>query len=156
MANTYVVPVKSMLDAGVKVVFEADNNNHVWGELEYFQTRKGNDGKVWGPQERLDRTTVLKMATRWAAEYVLKPNKLGSIEPGKWADLVVLDQDYMTIPVEQFHAIQPQLTLFDGKIVFLTPSFSQETNLKPAGAVVSTFEQLTARRKESGFNPATF
>ncbi len=156
VANTYVVPVKSLLDAGVKVVFEGDNDVYVWGELELLQTRKDKDGKVWGPQERLDRATVLKMATRWAADYVLRADKLGSLEPGKWADLVVLDQDYMTIPVEQIHAIQPQLTVFDGKMIFLTPAFSQEYNLKPAGAIVATFQQLNARRKQGGFNPSTF
>jgi predicted amidohydrolase YtcJ len=114
--------------------------------LELLQTRKDKNGKVWGPQERVDRTTVLKMATRWAADYVLKGDKLGSIEPGKWADLVVLDQDYMTIPVEQFHAVQPQLTVFDGKIVFAHPQFAQENNLSPKGAVVATYKDLAARR----------
>ncbi len=150
VANTYVVPVKGLLDAGVKVVFEADNNGYVWGDLELLQTRKDRDGKVWGPQERVDRTTVLKMATRWAADYVLKPDKLGSIEPGKWADLAVLDKDYMTIPTEQIHTIQPQLTVLNGKMIFLTPAFSQEYNLKPAGALIATFEQLKSRRRPGG------
>jgi predicted amidohydrolase YtcJ len=150
VANTFVVPVKSMLDAGIKVVFEADDANYLWGGFEMLQTRKDRNGKVWGPQERVDRTTVLKMATRWAADYVLKGDQLGSIEPGKMADLVVLDQDYMTIPAEQFHAIEPQLTVFDGKIVFVHPQFSQEYNLKPAGAVISTYKDLVARRAAGG------
>jgi predicted amidohydrolase YtcJ len=150
VANTFVVPVKSLLDAGVKVVFEADNDEYVWGQLELLQTRKDSTGKVWGPQERVDRTTTLKMATRWAADYVLKGDQLGSIEPGKWADLVVLDQDYMTIPAEQFHTVQPQLTVFDGKVVFVHSHFAQEYSLRPSGAVVSTFEDLAARRSGSG------
>ena len=150
VANTFVVPVKSMLDAGIKVVFEADDANYVWGNFEMLQTRKDKNGKVWGPQERVDRNTVLRMATRWAADYVLKGDKIGSIEKGKMADLVVLDQDYMTVPAEQFHTIEPQLTLFDGKIVFVRPDFSQEYNLKPAGAVISTYKDLVARRAPGG------
>ena len=146
VANTWVVPVKSLLDSGIKVVFEADNDKYVWGEFELLQTRKDKNGRVWGPQERVDRTAVLKMATRWAADYVLKGDKLGSIEPGKWADLVVLDQDYMTIPVEQFHTVQPQMTLMDGKIVFAHPQFAQENNLNANGAVVATYKDLAARR----------
>ena len=150
VANTWVVPVKSLLDSGVKVVFEADNDLYVWGQLELLQTRKDKNGKVWGPQERIDRSTVLKMATRWAADYVLKGDKLGSIEPGKLADLVVLDQDYMTIPAEQFHTIQPQLTIFDGKMVYVHPQFAQEYNLKPNGAVISTYKDLASRRAGNG------
>ncbi len=149
VANTWVVPLKSLLDAGVKVVFEADNDKYVWGELELLQTRKDKNGKVWGPQERIDRTSVLKMATRWAADYVLKGNQLGSIEPGKLADLVVLDQDYMTIPAEQFHTMQPQLTIFDGQIVFLHPQFAQEYNLSLKGPVAATYRDLEARRARS-------
>src|SRR5262249_11737373 len=80
IANTWVVPVQSMLNAGVKVVFEADNDDYVWNQFELLQTRKDKSGKVWGPQERVDRKTVLQMATRWAADYVLRGDKLGSIE----------------------------------------------------------------------------
>jgi hypothetical protein len=150
VANSWVVPVKSLINAGVKVVYEGSGPDYlggtVWGGLEIFQTRKDRNGKVWAPQERLNRTEALRTATRWAADYVLRGDKLGSIEPGKWADLLVLDKDYMTIPVEQVHTIRPQMTVFDGKVVFLTPSFSQEHNLKPAGAVVSTLADLQARR----------
>jgi predicted amidohydrolase YtcJ len=148
------VPVKSILAAGGKVVYEGTGPDFlggtVWGGLELFQTRKDEKGKVWGPQERLDRTTALKTATLWAAEYVMKPDKMGSIEAGKWADLIVLDKDYMTIPVEQIHTIEPEMTVFDGKIVYLTTAFSQEYNLKPAGAVISTLAELRGRRRGSG------
>jgi hypothetical protein len=154
IANTWVVPVKSILAAGGKVVYEGTGPDFlggtVWGGLELFQTRKDEKGKVWGPQERLDRTTALKTATLWAAEYVMKPDKMGSIEAGKWADLIVLDKDYMTIPVEQIHTIEPEMTVFDGKIVYLTTAFSQEYNLKPAGAVISTLAELRGRRRGSG------
>ena len=146
IAHTYVAPVKSMLDAGNKVVFEADRDSYTWSDMELLMTRKDREGKVWGPQERLDRVTVLKMITRWAAEYVLKPDKLGSIEPGKLADLVVLDRDYMTIPEEDVSEIQPQVTVFDGKIIYIHPKFSQEYNLRPRGALIATYEDLIARR----------
>ena len=86
------------------------------------------------------------MATRWASEYVLKPQLLGSIETGKLADLAVIDRDYMTIPAEQVSDIQAQLTVMDGKVVFVQTGFANEYNLRPAGAIVSTFPELKARR----------
>ena len=149
VANTFPSPMKSMIDAGVKVVFETDRNSYVWADLSKAVTRKDNKGKVWAPQERLDNATALKTVTIWAAEYVLKPDKLGSIEPGKYADLVVLDRDYLTIPGEQIAEIQPQVTVFNGKIVFVHTNFSNEYNLKPSGALISTYKDLVARRKPS-------
>jgi hypothetical protein len=151
VANTFVVPIQSMLDAGVKVVYESDRDSYSWEDIELLMTRKDKSGKVWGPQDRVDRATALKMATRWAAEYVLKPDKLGSIEPGKLADLVVLDRDYMAIPVEEVSEIKPQITIFDGKIIYVHQRFADEYNLRPSGAVVSTHEDLLKRRR-----PATF
>jgi Amidohydrolase family len=146
VANTFIVPVKSMLDAGDKVVFEEDRDTFVWHDLSILMTRKDKAGEVWGPQDRVDHATALKMATRWVAEYVLKPDKLGSIEAGKLADLVVLDQDYMTIPDEEVNDIRPQLTMLDGKIIFVNTKFSKENNLRPIGAILSTYEELKSRR----------
>ena len=146
IANTFVVPVKSMIDSGIKVVFESDRDSYKWEDLQVFLTRKDKAGKVWGPQEKLDRPTALKMITRWAADYVLKGDQLGSIEPGKLADLAVLDRDYLTIPVEEVGKIHPEMTMLGGKIILLSPSFSQENNLKPTGAMITTYEELIARR----------
>ena len=44
-------------------------------------------------------------------------DKIGSIEPGKLADLVVLDRDYFTVPEVQIKQIKSLLTIVDGKIV---------------------------------------
>jgi predicted amidohydrolase YtcJ len=53
---------------------------------------------IWAPEERIDRVRALKMWTRWAARYVMKEDMLGSLEEGKFADVVILDRDYFTIP----------------------------------------------------------
>lgn len=146
VANTFPSPLKSMLDAGVKVVFETDSDNYIWEALGKAVTRKDKKGKVWGPQERVDRGTALRMATRWAADYVLKGDKLGSIEAGKLADLVVLDKDFMSIPDDDIGKLQPQLTMVGGKIFFVHTDFSKEYNLAPPGAVLSTYADLIKRR----------
>jgi cytosine/adenosine deaminase-related metal-dependent hydrolase len=58
------------------------------------------------------------MFTRWAAEYVLKEEIIGSIEPEKWADLIVVDRDYMTVPEAEISNIQVLLTFVGGNIVY--------------------------------------
>ena len=47
-----------------------------------------------------------------------KEDLLGSIEVGKLADLVVLDRDYMTVPVEEIRNLRSVLTMVDGRIVY--------------------------------------
>jgi len=147
VANTFPSPLKSMLDAGVRVVLESDSNSYVWQDFAAAITRKDQKGKVWAPQERVDRPTALRMYTSWAAEYALRGDKIGTIQPGKYADLVVLDKDYLTVPEDQIKDIQPQLTIFDGKPVFVHTDFAKEYNLHPQNAVISTYKDLIARRK---------
>ena len=56
--------------------------------------------------------------TRKNAHFVFQENNLGSIQPGKLADLVVLDRDYLTIPAEQIKDIKPVMTIVGGRIVY--------------------------------------
>ena len=42
----------------------------------------------------------------------------GSIEPGKLADLVVLDRDYLTVPADEIRNLTPVLTMVGGRVVF--------------------------------------
>ena len=145
IANTFPSPVKTMMNLGINVSLEGEGGR-AWIGIERFITRKDSDGKVWAPQERLTRQEALIMATRNAANYVLRGDKLGTLEMGKLADIVVLDKDYLTMPEDEIHAMQPQVTIFDGKIVFVHTAFAQEYNLRPPGAVISTNKELTSRK----------
>jgi predicted amidohydrolase YtcJ len=49
---------------------------------------------------------------------VFQEENLGSLQPGKLADLVVLDADYLTIPADAIHNIKPVMTMVSGKVVF--------------------------------------
>ena len=70
------------------------------------------------PEEAIDRVTALKMATTWAAEYVLAEDTLGTLEPGKYADFAVLDKDFFTIPVEEIRGLKIVMTGLNGHIVY--------------------------------------
>ena len=148
--HTYASPFKSMVDSGINVSLEVEGGLTWWGAVETMITRLDHEGKVWGPDQRVDRQTALKIATQNGANYVLKGDQLGSLEAGKFADLVILDRDYMTMPELEISEMRPLMTMMGGQIIFLRTDFSNEYNLKPVGAEISTHEALRERRPSGG------
>jgi len=71
--------------------------------------------------ETLTREEALIAHTRSNAYLFFQENSLGSLEVGKQADLVVLDRDYMTVPVAEIKHIHPTLTVVGGRVVFSAP-----------------------------------
>jgi predicted amidohydrolase YtcJ len=69
-------------------------------------------------KETIGREDALIAYTRKNAFLVFQENNLGAIQPGKLADLLVLDRDYLTIPVEQIKDIKPLITMVAGRIVY--------------------------------------
>jgi predicted amidohydrolase YtcJ len=119
-ANAWVVPAGSILKANGRLAGHGEGvqNGRYFHNLEMLLTRKDSHGRVWGAHEAIDRTALLRMYTIWAADYVGREDRLGSLEPGKFADLVVLDRDYMVIPHEEFSEINALLTMVGGKVVY--------------------------------------
>ena len=56
--------------------------------------------------------------TRWGAYAVWKDDKIGSIEPGKWADLIILNGDYMGVEIEDLDTLRPIMTMVGGEVVY--------------------------------------
>ncbi len=110
-------PVRELLDAGARVTYEADE---IGEGLEVLVTRRVVSGVVRGLRNAVDRQTALRIMTRWGAEYVLREDQLGSIEPGKFADLVVLDRNPLdpALPDDQLSELQVLLTLVGGEVIY--------------------------------------
>jgi len=121
---TLNAPVASMLKAGARALVSEFGSQ---GEIRHspfedgvqWLTRK-IDGKAFGvPEEAVpDRLTLLLMMTRWGAYAVWKEDKIGSIEPGKWADIIILNGDYMDVEVEELDTLKPIMTMVGGEVVF--------------------------------------
>jgi predicted amidohydrolase YtcJ len=69
-------------------------------------------------RQTISREDALIAYTRRNAFFVFQEDNLGALQPGKLADLVVLDRDYLTIPADQIKDIKPVLTMVDGRIVY--------------------------------------
>lgn len=76
------------------------------------------------PQELIDLKTALESATYWGAYTNFMENQTGSLTPGKLADVIVLDQDLFTVPLNEINQVRVVATYLEGKETFFDPSFS--------------------------------
>ena len=95
--------------------------NTIWPWLGVWVTREV-DGRVFRPEDRMDRVTVMKAWTVWPADF-LERDDLGSLEPGKLADLIVIDKDYFTVPEPEINNIKTLMTVIDGQVRYTSTSF---------------------------------
>jgi hypothetical protein len=82
------------------------------------QNKKGKPKGGWYPQERLTVAEAVQGYTMGAAYAVRLEDVLGSITPGKLADLVVLDRDIFEIEPGEIASVKPTMTIFDGQVVY--------------------------------------
>ena len=123
--------VQPLLDDGARVTYSSD----IVSEMEW-QTHRANPffgmdighnriEPEWGPgapvrppaSERLDRKDLVIGYTRDAAYQLGLEDKLGSIEVGKTADLVVLGQNLFEIAALQIKSVLPRAVIMDGAVV---------------------------------------
>ena len=139
----FILPFKTWIESGVKLVGQHYGSTPPFNKLWQAVTRKF-DGVVWQPDERIDRVHALKMWTSWASEYVLKEDKLGTLEEGKFADLIILDRDYFTVPVDDLLKIRVPMTMVGGKIMQLQASLASEFGVDSIGPVYDFSDEEVA------------
>lgn len=82
------------------------------------QDREGLPEGGWHAEEGLSREETLHSFTLAAAYAAHQEDRLGSLEPGKWADFIVVDRDYFTIPAAEIDDIQVIQTWIGGEMVY--------------------------------------
>jgi len=81
-------------------------------------TRTMNTGEKLDDGQEIDVATAWKMYTRYAARSVGREHELGSLEPGKYADFLVFDEDPFAVPAERLRDMAPAETWINGECVF--------------------------------------
>lgn len=81
-------------------------------------TRKGLSGRVFSADEALTVMEALQGYTLYGAWLSFEEDRKGSIEPGKLADMIVLDQDILTIDPAHIMDIEVEQTWLGGKLVY--------------------------------------
>jgi hypothetical protein len=122
--SCFSYPFRDMLDAGIPLALGSDapvaDPNPLWG-IHAAVTRQQRDGSPeggWYPEQRLSVAEAVWGFTMGPAVVTGQAKSLGSITPGKLADLVVLDRDIFAIDPGDIHRAQVVLTVFNGEVVY--------------------------------------
>ena len=116
---------KSLLDSGAILAFGTDvpvESSEPFPGLAAAMTREDAAGQPfggWMPEERLSREQAWQAYTNGAAYAAFAEDRLGSLEPGKRADFLIIDRDLMLATPAQIRATQVLQTWIDGKPVFI-------------------------------------
>jgi len=130
--SRWLYPIGSMVASGAVVTGGSDWTVSSLNPLQAIQvaiTRRGVEegpGPAWLPEERVDLPQMLGAYTISGAFAMRTERETGSIETGKVADLIVLDQNLFAIPVTDIHRARVLLTLLDGQAVWRDSTFAPE------------------------------
>jgi len=112
-------PLRTPMDHGIHVAISSDilPIGPMVG-IYAAVTRKGMSGNVYGAEEALTVMEALRGYTLYGAYLTFEEDEKGSLEPGKLADMIVLDQDILTIDPDHIMDIRVEQTWLGGKLVY--------------------------------------
>jgi predicted amidohydrolase YtcJ len=124
----WTTPVKAYLDAGIPVSGGTDSAvvpyPPLW-VLYHFITRDTITGGVLGVDQRISREEALRLITRNHWYLTFEESTKGVIAPGRYADMVVLAGDIMTVPEKRIEQMTVLMTMVGGKVVFQHREFGR-------------------------------
>jgi predicted amidohydrolase YtcJ len=128
-------PLRALMQSGVPLSagtggFPSANYSPMLA-LWWLVTGKTAAGSaVRNPSQNLTRAEALRLYTIGGAWSTFEEGRKGSIEVGKYADLAVLNADYLTVPEEQIRSLQSLLTVVAGRIVYAAGPYEQTSGSK--------------------------
>ena len=111
---------RTLLDSGARMAFGSDFPvelpNPFLGLYAAVtrQDREGHPPGGWHPEQKLTRAEALRLFTLDAAYASGLETKVGSLEPGKWADFIIIDRDYFKVPESEIDDIKVEATYVAG------------------------------------------
>jgi predicted amidohydrolase YtcJ len=123
-------PIRKMLEMKLPVGLGTDGTRvssyGPWPSVYWAVTGKTAGGlSLWQPKDILSRYEALKLITSGSAWMSGEEKVKGTLAKGQYADLVILPQDYFSMPVEQIKNLESALTVVNGKVVYAGKDFAQ-------------------------------
>ncbi|MFD9162461.1 amidohydrolase [Streptomyces sp. NPDC059558] len=138
--HRWMYPARSLEKAGARLSGGSDwpvDALQVWNQLRTAIDRQGafGAGPLYRELEALSRDTVLRMHTSGTAWQLRQEGLTGTVEPGRAADLVVLDRDVRRCPVADISGTGVRMTLVGGRVVHDADSaWGRAASARVAGA----------------------
>jgi predicted amidohydrolase YtcJ len=114
-------PFRTIVDHGIQVGIHGDGVHiaplNPWAHIYFVTTGINSFGAPVNGNQQLTREEALRLFTRGNSWFLRMEDRIGSIETGKLADLVVLDRDYFTVPDVQIKQIRSVMTVVGGRAV---------------------------------------
>lgn len=120
-------PYRLIVDSGINAGAGTDSTNvaalNPWLGLYYMVTGMNAGGNHVNGGQEITRLEALRLQTASNVWFTGEEDDLGSIEVGKLADLIVLSDDYLTVPDSDIRTVRSVLTIVDGRIVYSDGTF---------------------------------
>ena len=126
----WTTPVKAYLDAGLPVSGGSDSPtvpHEPMKQLYHWITRDTITGGVMGADQRVTREQALRFVTHNYWYLLFLEDRNGVIAPGRYADMVVLPEDIMTVPEERVEQMHVLMTMVGGKEVYRHGDYARTT-----------------------------
>ena len=112
-------PTRSLQDAGIWVSWGSDGAPYgprvtLWTGI----TRKGWDGRVYGPEEAVSREDAIRLHTWAPAFQTFDEDIKGTIEPGKLADFTIVGEDILTIDADRIRHLPIVSTIVGDRVIW--------------------------------------
>jgi predicted amidohydrolase YtcJ len=121
-------PFRRIIDSGIHAGVGTDSTNvsalDPWLGLFYMTTGRNLSGMLTNDGQQISRVEALRLYTEGASWFSFDDHHLGSFVEGKYADLAVLSEDYLTVTEQKIRKIDSVLTLVAGKPVHATSPFA--------------------------------
>jgi len=114
-------PYRSFINHGIRLAGASDSPvapaDPLLGIRDAVMRLTGSGAEI-GPEERLSVSEAVQLYTSEAAYFSFDENRAGTIEPGKYADFVVLDRDITAIPPREIADADIKMTIVGGRVVY--------------------------------------